>query len=112
MNQGFGAELQPLPQRLQAREGVAHLRAQEGQVLPLLGIRDVPAGADHPGRLRRGRPEHRSPGRQDTQARIRPDYSEFRKILSRPGDGLARCHFYRLQVVRMNALQKNLAVIV
>ena len=93
MNQGCGAELQPLLQRFQGRQGVAHLGAQKRQMFPLLGIRDVPAGADNATGLAAVIPEHHAPGRQDVQTRIRPDYPEFRIIISGPGDGLARCLF-------------------
>ena len=65
--------------------------------------------------MRLGRPlcisEHRGTRRQDVQTRIRPDHPELRVIISSSGDGLARYLSYPLQVVRMNTLQKNLAVV-
>ena len=112
LHQGLGAQLQPLPQRLHAGEGVAHVRAQNGQVFPLLGGGDVPAGADDAAGPALVVPQDRGPGRQDPQAGVRPDDPEFQIIIRRAGDRLAGGLFDPGHVVGMDPLQKDAAVVV
>ena len=111
MNQTFDAQLQPFLYRFQAGQGIADFGAQERQLFPLLGIGDIPAGADHPGGGAKFITQNHAPGRHHVHAGIWPGHPTLRVIVTGSGDGLPGFFPHPLQVIRKDALQENFLVV-